>query len=111
MRQLGYTQPNFEGVTHPFFLDYGQKYVDVFLTYDAQDWRISVDETADGQETIKALLARMDVHEPEALVNLSDTASGSVLCFHDMYHPQNVTLFQQMVLKVRDKGFVFAWPP
>ena len=111
LRQLGYTQPTFEGVMHPFFLDYCQTYVDVLLTYDAQDWRISVDETADGQATIKALLSRMDDHEPEALINLGDTDSGTVLCFHDMYHPQSVALFQRMVLKVQDKGFVFAWPP
>ena len=45
------------------------------------------------------------------LLNLNDTDSGTVLGFHDMYHPQSFSLFKQMVLKVRDKGFVFAWPP
>lgn len=109
--QLGYEQAYFEGVTHPFFLDYCQNHVDVFLTYDAQDWQISLDETEDGQATISTLLVRMDAHEPEALVNLSDTDSGTVLCFHDMHHPQSLALFKQMVLKVFDKGFVFAWPP
>jgi peptidoglycan/xylan/chitin deacetylase (PgdA/CDA1 family) len=111
LRQLGYAQPQFEGVTHPFFLDYCRNHVDVFLTYDAQDWQIAQDKTEDGQATINALLVRMDEYQPDAFVNLSDTDSGTVLCFHDMVHPQSVALFKQMVLKVLDKGFVFAWPP
>jgi hypothetical protein len=80
----------------------------VFITYDSQDWQIAQDKTEDGQMTIDALLARMDAHDPDALVNLNDAASGSVLGFHDMVHPQSFMLFKQMVLKVLDKGFVFG---
>lgn len=111
LRQLGYEQAHFAGVTHPFLFDYGQHFVDVFITYDSQDWQITLADPEDGQAVMAALLARMDAHEPDRLVNLSDTDSGTVLCFHDMYHRQSLALFKQMVLKVRDKGFVFAWPP
>ena len=29
----------------PFLLDYAQNHVDVFITYDSQDWQIAQDKT------------------------------------------------------------------
>ena len=111
LRQLGYEQANFENINYPFYGTHLENHIDVFITYDTGDWRLAREETEDGQETIHYLLARMDVHEPEKFLNLNTPNSNVVPVLHDHdMHPQNLSLFKQLILKFLDKGFVFDLP-
>ncbi len=111
LRKLNYRQPAFRGVRYPYFTKYATACVDVFGTYDSQDWSLVHGAPADGEDRVETLLQRMDAHDPVKGLALNDPSSNDVLVLHDHDgHHESLRLFQAMVRRVLDKEIQFGLP-
>lgn len=65
LKEIGYTQPSFTDVTHPFYQKAGLSAdVDWHWTYDVMEWAISQKKPPQGLRSLESLLRRLHSHRP-----------------------------------------------
>ena len=109
LRELGYTQPAFPGVTYPYYRQAGLlDDLDWYWTYDVMEWSAYAEEHKWGIDSLDAILARMDEREPEAGRGLNDHPSDEIVLTHD--HVENTVFFPAIIDGLLAKGLQFRLP-
>jgi peptidoglycan-N-acetylglucosamine deacetylase len=110
LRDLGYTQPQFAGVTYQYYEQYGlQSDIDWHWTYDCMEWSVFQPEPRLGIVNLDKVLARMDEHEPEGGRGLNDGQSEEIILLHD--HAETTDLFEPIIERFLTKGLEFGAIP
>ncbi|MBN1667765.1 MAG: polysaccharide deacetylase family protein [Anaerolineales bacterium] len=109
LRRLGYTQPDFPGITYNYYRQAGLlDDVDWYWTYDVLEWAVYAAEHKFGIDSLAAILARMDEHEPEGGRGLNTPGSDEIILTHD--HVENTTIFPAIIQGLLAKGLRFSLP-
>jgi peptidoglycan/xylan/chitin deacetylase (PgdA/CDA1 family) len=109
LRQLGYMQPAFPGITYSYYRAAGLLAdVDWYWTYDTLDWSIFSDTPILGITSVAAALARMDEDEPQNGRGLNTPGSEEIVLIHD--HEASTDAFPILVRRLREKGCDFRLP-
>lgn len=110
LRDLGYTKPDFPGITYPYYRAAGlHTDVDWYWTYDTIDWGPLDDNPPFGIDTLEKILARMDEHAPEDGRGLNTPGSDEIILMHDF--AQTTPIFFAMIERLLAKGIVFQPVP
>jgi len=104
LRDLGYTQPKFGGITYKYY----QKLlndVDWFWTYDVMEWCIGRENALFGINTIEKVFERMEEDVPEGCRGLNYTDSEDIILLHDF--AETTKYFYQIINRLLEKGIIF----
>lgn len=109
LKDLGYSQPKFEGVTYRWYKRKGlNKCIDVDCTYDTMDWATIEKKPIYEIKGLKEVLARMDENVPEGGRGLNHPRSNEIIMMHDF--EQTAKMFVPMIEKLLAKGLKFKLP-
>lgn len=109
LRQLGYTQPQWDTVTYQHYRTSGlQDDIDWYWTYDVMDWSIFAEEPQLGIDSLEKLFGRMDGKGPGGYDGLTSGDSGEIVLMHD--HPETAAYFEPIIERLLEKGVVFLPP-
>lgn len=109
LRDLGYTQPEFENVTYKYYRDHGfLDDVDWYWTYDTLDWSVFADTPLHGIDSLEAAYARMDEELPEEGRGLNFAGSEDIVLIHD--HEESTSIFPLLINYMIEKGLQFKLP-
>jgi peptidoglycan/xylan/chitin deacetylase (PgdA/CDA1 family) len=101
LRELGYTKPNFEGITYGWYEENGlRSRVDWFWTFNCKEYEI---------EDLDAILERIDEDKPEQMQGLNHPDSMDIILIHD--HEESKEIFKSIINHMIDKGIQFELPP
>jgi peptidoglycan-N-acetylglucosamine deacetylase len=110
LRDMGYTQPTWTGVTYDYFERYGLRAdVDWYWTYDCLEWSVFQPQPAFGIDSAEKVYARMDENEPERGRGLNDSRSEEIILLHD--HVETTTIFEPIIERLLAKGLEFRAIP
>jgi peptidoglycan-N-acetylglucosamine deacetylase len=109
LRELGYSQPVFEGVTYRYYRAAGLlDDIDWHWTYDVREWGVAFGDPEFGVDTLAAIYARMDDDEPEGCRGLNYPRSDEIVLMHD--HTETSHIFEPIIERLLNKGLVFRLP-
>jgi mannan endo-1,4-beta-mannosidase len=108
LRGLGYTRPQFPGVTYDYWRNVLAADVDWYWTYDVMEWSIFAGQPMYEVTSLAAVYARMEETVPEAGRGLNTPGSEEIILTHD--HPETDGLFEPIISRLLAKGMHFAGP-
>jgi peptidoglycan/xylan/chitin deacetylase (PgdA/CDA1 family) len=109
LRQAGYYQPAFEGITYQYYRKAGLLADrDWHWTYDVVEWSVFSDWHLHGIDSLEKVFARMDEDVPEGGRGLNDPASEEIILTHD--HHESTDIFFPIIERLLEKGLVFKLP-
>lgn len=109
LRQLGYCQPPFAGVTYRYYHQAGLLTdIEWRWTYDVMEWSINAAEHLCGVDSIERVFARMDEDAPESGQGLHFAGSEEIVLTHD--HTNTGEFFEPILKRLLAKGLTFKLP-
>jgi len=109
LRELGYNQPAFPGITYMYFRDAGLlDDVDWYWTYDVMEYALRWEEPRYGIDSIEKVYARMDEDFPDEGRGLNLTGSEEIILTHD--HEWTTEFFEGIIERLLAKGLMFKLP-
>jgi peptidoglycan-N-acetylglucosamine deacetylase len=109
LRERGYTQPPFDGVTYRWYRSFGLlDDADWYWTYDTMDWSTIAEEPMFGVRTPEDVYRRLDEDVPEGGRGLNHGRSDEIVLMHDQ--PDASGLFESVLRRIGDKGIDFVLP-
>jgi peptidoglycan-N-acetylglucosamine deacetylase len=115
LRELGYTQPDFKDITHPFYLKAGlDKDFDWHWTFDPMEWALSQSKPKFGIGTKEKVLQRIASRYPRDTRGflffqkrwIGNPTSAELIVMHD--HDETGAYFGEMIDALLDLGLVFG---
>jgi len=106
LRQLGYRQPDFKGVTYEWYNCLGlgtERWADSYWTFQFKEWLVFTSQTSETE-----VMSFMDRDEPEMMFGLNSGTSAEILLLHD--HPETNYLWDRLLAKLMTKNFSFKLP-
>ncbi len=110
LRALGYSKPDFPGITYRYYLAAGlHTDVDWYWTYDTIDWGPLSTNPPGGIDSLEKILARMEEDDPEGGRGLNYPGSDEIIIMHDF--EQTTPIFFAMIDRLLAKGIRFQPVP
>lgn len=106
LRELGYRQPDFRGVTYEWYNKAGlgtQKWADSYWTFQFSEWQVFT-----GNTTEEEIMEYIDRDDPELMHGLNSGKSAEIILLHD--HPQTNYFWDRIVARMLTKNFRFELP-
>jgi peptidoglycan-N-acetylglucosamine deacetylase len=109
LRELGYQQPNFKGVTYRWYRRAKlAAYADIACSYDTLDWVVCANKAHHhGYHDLESLLRKIDKNLPEEGHGINYPSSNEVITMHAGV-PMDV--FESLITKFVSKGLKFQLP-
>ncbi len=108
LRDAGYRQPKFEGVTYDWFLEAGaDRCANVDCTYDTFDWCLQDGAEEFGYRDLPTILSLIDEDVPDGGRGLNDPHSNEIVMMHAWI---SLEAFQAIIEKIESKGIEFRMP-
>ncbi len=109
LRDRGYTQPAFRGITYRWFRERGLlDDIDWYWTYDTMDWSTTASEPMFGMRRPEDVFRRLDEDVPEGGRGLNDRRSDEIVLIHDQV--ETTAMFERVVRRIREKGIELYLP-
>lgn len=109
LQELGYRQPNFQGINLRWFNQAGLlNRRDVLCTFDQQEYWLNKENAPRGLHKAENILARIDADNPEEGLALNDPGTTDIMLIHDHdYSAPVVELFYTIMRRYMEKGICF----
>jgi peptidoglycan/xylan/chitin deacetylase (PgdA/CDA1 family) len=110
LRDLGYWQPAFPGITYRYYRRAGLLAdADWYWTFDCGE-HVMADETPpDPRECLAAVFERMERDEPERGYGLNCPDTEDIVLIHD--HPETTEMFPRIIERMLSRGIRFRAAP
>lgn len=103
LKELGYRQPNFEGIEYEWYKKAGfDSCLNVDCTYDTYDW--TIDSPSEGYHDRETILARLNEDFPNECRGLNSKGSNEIIMMHSWIP---LDLFKSLITNILKKGIVF----
>jgi len=109
LKELGYTQPMFNGITYQYYKKAGLlDDIDWHWTYDTMDWATINKNPKYGINSLEEVLKRMEEDVPEGCRGLNYPKSEEIILIHD--HRKTSHIFEPIINRLIEKGITFKLP-
>jgi peptidoglycan-N-acetylglucosamine deacetylase len=109
LRELGYRQPAFVGITYQRFLRAGLlDDVDWYWTYDCGESAMAEENPPDEPVFLQEVFSQMDRDAPERGRGLNYLDSEDIVLIHD--HVETTAMFPRIIERILSKGIQFQLP-
>lgn len=105
LRDLGYRQPDFQGINRSYFEPELLSGFDVRCTFDQSEYWLGKAEAPWGLSTEEAIMARIEEDEPYEGRSLNRLDTADVILVHD--HENTTELFFKIIDRYLEKGIRF----
>jgi peptidoglycan/xylan/chitin deacetylase (PgdA/CDA1 family) len=109
LKDLGYRQPSFQGITLQWFHQAGLlNRFDVFSTFTQKEYWLNKENAPEGLNRAEAILAKIDEDNPEKGLALNDPSTSDIILIHDHDYSQDIMeLFYRIISRYIEKGICF----
>ncbi len=108
LKELGYRQPNFQGITLKWVAESKLlECFDVRCTFDQMEYWLGKPNAPLGLNKAEAILARMDEDFPEGGRALNCLETTDIILIHDHEPDESIALFYRIIQRYLEKGISF----